>query len=127
MNSVLVPLDGSPLAEQSLPYAASLARRSGARVILVPAAQAHTLLDVDAGTAQIAAMQRAEQDLEAVATRLYSEGVKAEVHVYYDHPLPAILDAAGRHKVGLIVMATHGRSGLGRMVYGSGAAGCGTG
>jgi nucleotide-binding universal stress UspA family protein len=119
MNTILLPLDGSPLAEQSLPYAASLARRSGAKIVLVRAAQAHTLLDIDAGEAQIAAIRRAEQDLEAAATRLRAEGVKAEVHVYYDQPIPAILDAARRHEAGLIVMSTHGRSGLGRMMYGS--------
>ena len=43
----------------------------------------------------------------------------AETHVYYDNPVHAILDAAERQHVDLIVMSTHGRGGLSRMLYGS--------
>jgi nucleotide-binding universal stress UspA family protein len=119
MKTILLPLDGSPLAEQALPYAASLARRSGARIILVRATQAHTILDVDASEAQLTVVSRAERHLEATAAQLRADGIEAEGHVYYDSPVPAILDAARRHHVGLIAMSTHGRSGLGRMIYGS--------
>lgn len=119
MKTILLPLDGSPLAEQALPYAASLAQRSGARILLVRATQAHTLLDVDAAEAQLGVLSRAEHDLEVVAARLRAEHLEVGVHVYYDSPASSILDAARRHRAELIVMSTHGRSGLGRMVYGS--------
>lgn len=119
LNTILLPLDGSRLADRAVPYASALARRAGRRLILVRAAQAHTLPGVDPSDAQIACTSRAEHDLEAAAARLRAEGVEAEAHVYYDDPVHAILDAAHRHQAGLIVMSTHGRSGLGRMVYGS--------
>jgi nucleotide-binding universal stress UspA family protein len=119
LQTILLPLDGSTLSEQALPYAASLARRADARIVLVRATQAHTILDVDASDAQIGVISRAEHDLRASAARLRGAGVEAEIHVYYDQPAPAILDAARRHEVDLIVMSTHGRSGLGRVVYGS--------
>lgn len=119
MKTILLPLDGSPLAEQALPYAAALARSAAARLILVRAAQARTLLDVDASDAQYGVVSRAEHDLEATSARLRETGLEAEDHVYYDSPVPAILDAARQHHADLIVMSTHGRSGLGRMVYGS--------
>jgi nucleotide-binding universal stress UspA family protein len=119
MKSIVLPLDGSPLADQAVPFAVSLARRSGARIILVRATEARTILDVDASDAQRGVISRAEHDLEAAAARLRTEGVEAEVHVYYDTPVPAILDASRRYHASLIVMSTHGRSGLGRMMYGS--------
>ena len=119
MKSILLPLDGSSLGERALPHAAALAASAGARLILVRAAQAHTILDVDETDAQLGVISRAEHDLEATAAHLREMGLEAEVHVYYDSPVPAILDAAIRHQVDLIVMSTHGRSGLERMLYGS--------
>jgi nucleotide-binding universal stress UspA family protein len=119
LSTILVPLDGSPLAEQALPYAQALARRAGSKIVLVRAAQTTTLLDVDAADAQVGVISHAEHDLNAVAARLGAEGIAAEAHVSYDAPAPAILDLARRQQAGLIVMSTHGRSGLGRMVYGS--------
>jgi nucleotide-binding universal stress UspA family protein len=119
LQTILLPLDGSPLAHQALPYAAGLARQSGARIILVRAAEAHTLLDVDIADAQLGVLSRAEHDLEAAAAQLHEERIQCEAHVYYDAPVPAILDSARRHHADLIVLSTHGRSGLGRVIYGS--------
>lgn len=119
MKTILLPLDGSSFAEQALPYATALARSALARLILVRATHATTLLDVNLSDAQLGVVSRAEQELEAAATRLRADGVDAEAHVYYDRPAHAILDAARRHHADLIVMSTHGRSGLGRMIYGS--------
>jgi nucleotide-binding universal stress UspA family protein len=119
MKSILLPLDGSPLAEQALPYATSLAQRAGARLMLVRATQAQSLLDVDTSDAEGGVVSRAEHELEATAARLRDIGHDVDGYVYYERPVLAILDAAQRHQVDLIVMSTHGRSGLGRMVYGS--------
>jgi nucleotide-binding universal stress UspA family protein len=64
-------------------------------------------------------VSRAEHELGASAARLRELGLDAETHVYYDNPVPAILDASRRQHVDLIVLSTHGRSGLGRVIYGS--------
>ena len=119
MKRILLPLDGSPLSEQAIPYATALARRAGARLILVRATQANTLLDVDDIDAEGGVVSRAEHDLEAVEARLRETGVETEAYVYYERPVLAVLDAARRHEADLIIMSTHGRSGLGRMIYGS--------
>jgi nucleotide-binding universal stress UspA family protein len=58
-------------------------------------------------------------NLDATARRLGNDGVTAEAHISYDGPVRAILDAVEHRDAGIIVMSTHGRSGLGRMVYGS--------
>jgi nucleotide-binding universal stress UspA family protein len=119
LKTILLPLDGSSLAERALIYAAALAQRSGARVVLVEAVQAHTFPGADPGDAQSQITDRAEAYLSSLATRLTGDGIDAEPHVYYDQPVNAIADAARRHQADVIVMSTHGRSGLGRMVYGS--------
>jgi nucleotide-binding universal stress UspA family protein len=118
-STVLVPLDGSALADRALPYAATLARSSHARLVLVRAALAHTLPGVDPTEAQVAVVERAERELEAAAERLRTEGLAVETHVYYDEAARAIVDAAEHAAVDLVVMSTHGRGGLGRWVYGS--------
>lgn len=108
---VVVPLDGSPLAEHALPYAIALARSLGTRLILVHARQSAALPEPGA------------PDLDAVARRVRDDGVEADIHVCQmaraEEAGRAILQAATELGASLIVMATHGRGGLGRMVYGS--------
>lgn len=119
LKTILLPLDGSPLAERARSYAAVLARRSGASITLVQAVQAYTPLGMDPSEAQVEVTQCAEEYLNAAAERLGADGLKTDTHVYYDEPIPAILDAAGRQHADLIVMSTHGRGGIARMLYGS--------
>jgi len=119
LKTILLPLDGSPLAERALSYAAVLARRCEATVVLVEAVLAHTFPGVDPGEAQTEVTTGAERYLDTAAGRLSADGIVTETHVYYDHPVHAILDAATRRQADLIVMSTHGRGGLSRMLYGS--------
>ena len=119
MKTILLPLDGSPLAERALIYATILARRSEAKIALVEAVRAHTFPGVDPSDAQIELTRQAEMYLQSIADRLAADGIDAEVHVYYDDPVHTILDAASRQRADLIVMSTHGRGGLSRILYGS--------
>ena len=120
LDTVLVPLDGSTLAEGALPRAAELAAASGARMILLRAAVAHTFPAADPIDAQVSVVKEAETYLAGVATRMRALGVKdVRCSVWYGAPAPAIIDAATLTQVDLIVMMSHGRSGLGRLVMGS--------
>ena len=117
---ILVPLDGSLLAEGAIQTAAGLARESGAALVLLRAAEAHTLPGADPTDAQVAVVREAEEYLTAVAARLGEEGIKGvETSVWYGPPATAIIEAARLQKGDLIVMTTHGRSGLGRLILGS--------
>ena len=69
-KQILLPLDGSHLSERALPYATALARRADARIMLVRAAQAHTVPGIDPSKAQIEVTSRAEQWCVRVATTL---------------------------------------------------------
>jgi nucleotide-binding universal stress UspA family protein len=143
MKTILVPLDGSARAGRALPYATTLAgaerarlvrraqrcleptwagsaaSQAPARLILVRAVKTHAFPGTDPGPAQVAAIEEGEKDLAGVADQLRTDGLEVEPHIYYDEPAQAIQDAARRHRADLIVMSTHGRTGPGRLVYGS--------
>src|SRR5205823_5200383 len=57
LRNILVPLDGSDLAERALPYAVSLAKGAPAKLTLLRATLAHTIPGIDPGSAQLAATQ----------------------------------------------------------------------
>lgn len=121
LEKILVPLDGSPLGEAALPFALDLLHEHPtASLLLLRAAEAPTRLGVDPTEEQVRVVREAESYLESVAARLAQRGAKdVKTSVWYGSPAPAIIEAARIGKVGLIVMSTHGRSGLGRLVLGS--------
>jgi nucleotide-binding universal stress UspA family protein len=120
LDKILVPLDGSMLAEAALSAACGFAERDGAMISLLRAAEAMTLPGGDTVDAQVTAIREAEEYLALVVRRLEDKGVRrVETHVWYGPPAAAIVEAAAAQKADLIVMSTHGRSGLGRLVLGS--------
>ena len=119
-GKILVPLDGSALAEAALSQATLLASEFGAQVELLRAVEAHTFPGVDPTDAQVKVVQEGETYLAGVAERLRASGVKdVASSVWYGPPAFAIVEAARLTHVDLIVMGTHGRSGIGRMILGS--------
>ena len=115
---ILVPLDGSSLAESALWKA--LEGADGATICLLRAAEAKALSGTESPGTQIAALQEAREYLRKIVRRLEDKGVtRVETNVWYGPPAAAIVNAACTEKADLIVMATHGRSGLARLVLGS--------
>jgi nucleotide-binding universal stress UspA family protein len=126
-KNILVPLDGSKLAETALGDALNLAELSRARVILLQALEPveqpiglvtsyPIYLDQREWEAQKEAVQGS---LDSVRQRLATTKVEIETIVEVWDYAAAILDYAHKQPIDLIVMATHGRSGLSRWVYGS--------
>jgi nucleotide-binding universal stress UspA family protein len=118
---ILVPLGGSPLAECALPPAVALARAAGARLRLVRASLVRNPPEAGTAEAQICEHERAY--LESLARRLAAQGVEAEPELRFGDASDAIVEVAGARRADLLVMATHGRGGLGRLLFGSVAAG----
>jgi nucleotide-binding universal stress UspA family protein len=118
-DNILVPLDGSALAEGALPTAIELlSDRPTATLLLLSAAEAPILGDPTETQARVVC--EAADYLASVAARLTSFGVKGvKTSVWYGSPAPSIVEAARVNKSDLIVMTTHGRSGLGRLILGS--------
>jgi nucleotide-binding universal stress UspA family protein len=78
LNKILVPLDGSELAERALTYATTLASVTGASLLLVRAAYSHTLAGVDPRERHLGAVQEAEAYLQQTATKLRDRGFGCE-------------------------------------------------
>jgi nucleotide-binding universal stress UspA family protein len=120
VDTVLIPLDGSTLAEEALTQALDLTSGREAVFVLIRAAMASTWPGTDPTDQQVTVVREAEDYLKALKARLAAKGVhRVETSVWYGEPASAIVDAAQARKVDLIVMTTHGRSGLGRLVLGS--------
>jgi nucleotide-binding universal stress UspA family protein len=120
IETIVVPLDGSALAEAALRPAVGLARDYRAKLVLVRAAEAHAFPMADPTEAQVEAVRDAEEYLAGVRQRLTRSGLEdVEVAVWYGPPAEAIAEAAQYRAADLIVMSSHGRSGLERLMLGS--------
>jgi len=128
-RSILVPLDGSPFGEHSLPLAMSLARRTGATLqllnVLTPIATLYAeaplfiddQLEQRLRDRQVDAQQKY---LDQVARRIEAVSPIKVVKLVDDGEIaPTIRAQAIRHKSDLIVMTTHGRGLMGRFWLGS--------
>lgn len=102
-DRILVPLDGSPLAEEMIPYALTLARAMGASLTLLRVVEREH--DVTA----------AEEYLRPLARRLNAEGKV----VGYADPASGILGELSRHPTPLVTITTHGHTGLLEAILGS--------
>lgn len=106
-KKILVPLDGSELAERITLETARLAREEGASLLLVR---------VVATPGELAAAGR---DLEAFRACLAGKGVTASARVVQGDPVTAICSLAGETGASLVALATHGREGVERLARGS--------
>ncbi len=118
-RKLLVPLDGSAFSERALPMAMSIARSLESQVVLTRVVSVPTFPGADATEAQVEAVADAKAYLSDLAARLSEQGPEVEVAVPYDDPAEGILLEIGLRGADLVVMCTHGRSGLGRWIYGS--------
>lgn len=127
VRHILVPLDGSRLAEAALPEATALAVLAGARITLsrivppVPFPDAAAFGGVPADPVVLDAQRtEAARYLDDVAGRLREEGLDVSTAVSVSwSPAAGVLDISRASQVDLIAMATHGRGGWQRVALGS--------
>lgn len=120
-RKLLIPLDGSRLAEAALEPAAYLAERVGAGVALIHIIERDSPDEVH-GERHLSDPDEAQSYLEEVAARTFPESVDVECHVHtsFVRDVPqSISDHVDEFAPDLIVMCTHGRSGLGVRLFGS--------
>ncbi len=119
-HRILVPLDTSELAEVALPYAEQMAGRLGSEITLMSVSHS-------AGEKEQRVFRSYIQETVAVtkerANRYLEkptgQDVKVESAILVGNPAEEIVDYAERENIDVIVMATHGRSGIGRWALGS--------
>ncbi|MGD9316769.1 MAG: universal stress protein [Anaerolineae bacterium] len=119
---VLLPLDGSIMAEQALPYAVAQAQRFRSELILLRAVgslNGNGQSPVELSWVQDLMGQWARDYLESIATQVRVEGVPVKVVVLHDPPHEAITQFAEANSVDLIVICSRGQSGPSRWLMGS--------
>ncbi len=129
-RSILVPLDGSKLAEAILPHVEELAHRYESKVIflgivepepiIVAPEPIYTGFDGDSYRERV---RQVEAYLTGQQGEFQEKGIKTTIHVGHGPVVEGIIDVAESEQVDLIAMASHGRTGLSRVFYGSVAAG----
>lgn len=127
LDKIIVPLDGSDLAEQILPYAGALASRLDLPLELLHVVDPEALRVTREQEEQGIFVDKLEQRVEswalaylnALARRLSEQGMTATVKVTLGTPDQAIVAAAQHNGRDMIAMATHGRAGIARAVLGS--------
>lgn len=127
LRTAVVPLDGSPLAEQALPHAAALAAALGMSLVLVrvlsPDVGYYLHPDGFGGASRDRAEElegQAQDYLAQAADRVRGQGVETvEGRVLHGDPSMALLDFVRAIPECLLIMTTHGRSGIGRWIMGS--------
>lgn len=127
---LLVPLDGSELAEKALPVAKALAEKFDGRITLVRAlvgapTRAPEDADPDAHDRLFDQMRERlkgeiTDDMARYAAIMVDEGFRTDVHLAWgQQPADAILQTADDLNVDAIVICTHGRGGMSRWMFGS--------
>jgi nucleotide-binding universal stress UspA family protein len=116
---ILIPLDGSEVAEVALPHAITMANTFNADLNLLCVALAHGFPGSDPVETQRVAVAESHAYLEQLCTRLQQQGLRVTPTVRYGNAAEEIIAYAGGHDISIIVMATHGRSGVGRWLLGS--------
>lgn len=119
---ILVPLDGSDVALDVLPLAETVAKRYGAEVLLlrVTAPPAAALVEGAYYPPMVfPSPHETAASLEPVRQRLAAQGIRARTLSGLGPEALEIVDIADREQVDLVVMSTHGRSGVSRWLFGS--------
>lgn len=127
-NKLLIPLDGSVLAEQALDIAVTLLPAGAGDILLLRVPELSPMSGGGFGggldwyypdQAAERAYEEAAAYLDDVAARWARPGVTFSPHIGAGDPAAAIVDLAEEHAVDAIAMSTHGRSGLSRWTMGS--------
>jgi nucleotide-binding universal stress UspA family protein len=131
IRSILLPLDGSTYGETAIPYAVEIARAFDStihllRIVDTPSAYAMLSRHMEAAiTANaldevISSMREEAKDyIENVSTRMIEQGITVKPVVLEGYPGEQLLEYERRGFFQLVVMATAGRSGISRVVFGS--------
>lgn len=127
-KKIMVPLDGSPLAECVLPHVDAIAKGCAVKELIllrvVEPERIYTVSDssIDpnlAATRESERKKAAEEYLDEIANRISEMGLVCEVKAIVGRVAERLVDYCTENGVDLIIIATHGRSGVTRWVRGS--------
>ena len=127
VRRILLPTDFSGCANYALPYAAAIARAAGATVICVNVIEPIVPAVGYTGMAEAMPIAEMSEQMEDSAERELPDvmrcedlrGLKVEEVIGHGDAAAEIVRVADEQKVDLIVISSHGRTGLGRIIFGS--------
>jgi nucleotide-binding universal stress UspA family protein len=125
-RKILVPIDGSGWSQRAIPHAQDIARSNNAEIILLhifsPPTQAYTAdIELAGQTGAVDEMREwVAQYLAGLKAEMRDQNVPASIQMIESRDVPAtICTVIERENVDLVVMSTHGRTGVARMLFGS--------
>ncbi|MDB5083089.1 MAG: hypothetical protein JWP00_5013 [Chloroflexi bacterium] len=127
-RKILVPLDGSMLAEKALPYAVRLANRLDAQLYLVRSVEVPSLLENKHQVEQElvldaeAYLNRVTRWISSRTLKPHTDPLRIHTNVFRGDPVKEITYFVKNCEIDLVLLSTHGRGGLSRLVIGSVAA-----
>ena len=131
IEKILLPVDGSPFSKAPIPYIEEIIRGTKAKVILLQAAEPPIVPSYEEGRPISPTWQKFKDDLWAqleehdsknlkkLEVELASRGMNVTSQVVRGDAPESIIETAGKENVDLIVMSTHGRTGVNRWAFGS--------
>jgi nucleotide-binding universal stress UspA family protein len=136
-QTLLVPLDGSPRAESILPHVENLAMRFKSKVFFLQVVEPplqfvnpslyETTIQTDIIHEYLIDFKRKKEEISAYLASIqegfHKKGIEAKILVEQGVVVETVITVAQRENADLIAIASHGRSGLSRVFYGSVAAG----
>jgi len=126
-KKIMVPLDGSQIAECVIPHIETIAKKSAAKVELVtvieplelPTRGQIAISDDEIKQIDAQGKKEANKYLDQVSERLTNAGIKTDSVILSGKPADRLVLYAVNNGIDLIIMATHGRSGISRLFWGS--------
>lgn len=125
-RNVVVATDGSKFSDAAASEAIGIAKQCDANLIIISVVPSETESPFDIVHSEMQKgliaeneLKAAEKNIKDVKERAEKEGIKATGFVYAGRPYEAIIDAAKEKRADLIVVGSHGRTGLSRLLMGS--------
>jgi len=120
-DDILVPTDGSPAATDAIDHAVDIAKTYGATIHALYVVDASAFSSIEAGSELVidALEEEGQRAVREVTDGATEAGVDADTHVVSGTAYRRILDYTDSEDIDLVVMGTHGRSGVERFLLGS--------
>jgi nucleotide-binding universal stress UspA family protein len=125
LKRIMLPTDGSPESDRAIPYARIIAREQGAEILLIQVVQLPMMIndEYEGGEAwqqTLGAFEEiAQSNLDNLSSTLRADGIEVRAEKVLGYPAGALLDFEAEHQPDLVVMGTHGRTGIARFALGS--------
>jgi nucleotide-binding universal stress UspA family protein len=123
LRRILVPLDGSKVGEAALCYAVALVRKTGAEIDLIEVCEPVRSVGATGRSYNIPEDESVKKSLLSylnhIAEPIKNDGLKVSTTVLFGNAADKIVEYAEKNGIDLVAISTHGRSGLGRWVFGN--------